>query len=91
MLDKSHINDINEVLTLLVRIGERALPVAWRVRETQGNIGFAVQEELLGSICGWLGEDAEVMLVRYGQPGQLVPAGRLGLPYSPQGQSYPEP
>lgn len=62
MLDQSHINDINDVLMLSVRIGERALPVAWRVRETQGNIGFTVQKELLGSVQGWLPSGSRVML-----------------------------
>jgi len=62
MLDQSHINDINEVLMLSVRIGERALPVAWRVRATQGNIGFNVQKDLLDCVRVWLGDDAQVML-----------------------------
>ena len=30
-----------------LRVGERALPLAWRVRETRGAIGFAVQREAL--------------------------------------------
>ena len=38
MLDQSKLNDVNQVLMLLLRMGERALPVAWRVRRTQGNI-----------------------------------------------------
>jgi hypothetical protein len=32
------------VLMVSVRIAKRALPVAWRVRRTRGNIGFATQE-----------------------------------------------
>ena len=62
MMDQSHINDINEMLMVSVRVGERALPVAWRVRETKGNIGFDVQKELLDCIRGWLSEDVGVML-----------------------------
>jgi len=53
-LDQSHINDMNEVLMLSVRLRKRALPVAWRVRSTQGNIGFSVQKELLNSVKMWL-------------------------------------
>ena len=49
-MDQSHINDMNEVLMLSVRLRKRALPVAWRVHPTQGNIGFGVQTELLDGV-----------------------------------------
>ena len=39
---------------LSVRWGERALPLAWRVEETEGAIGFATQKELLTVVAGWL-------------------------------------
>ena len=50
MLDQSKINDLNQVLMLSVRIRGRALPVAWRVRTTKGNIGFEVQKDLLEAV-----------------------------------------
>lgn len=62
MLDQSKVNDFNEVLMLSLRIANRALPVAWRVRQTRGNIGFATQEELLDVVRDWLPADAAVML-----------------------------
>lgn len=62
MLDQSKLNDVNEVLMLSLRIGERALPVAWRVRRTQGNIGFETQQDLLNAVRGGLPPDATVML-----------------------------
>lgn len=73
-LDQSHINDTNEVLMLSVRLRKRALPVAWRVRTTQGNIGFAVQKELLDSVKIWLPEDVEIMLAadRFYGTAQLI-------------------
>ena len=37
-----------------VRVGERALPLAWRVRETRGGIGSAEQRLLLTLVAGWL-------------------------------------
>jgi len=37
-MDQSHINGVNEVLMLSVRIRKRALPVAWRVRSTEANV-----------------------------------------------------
>lgn len=61
-IDQSHINDTNEVLMVSVRLRKRAVPVAWRVRSTQGNIGFSVQKELLDSVRAWLPPDVSVLL-----------------------------
>lgn len=62
MMDQSHINAMNEVLMLSIRVGERAVPFLWRVRTTQGNIGFEVQKEMLDAALRFLPEDANVML-----------------------------
>ena len=61
-MDQSHINATNEVLMLSVRVCRRALPVAWRVRSTQGNIGFSVQKDLLDSVLTWLPPSIKIML-----------------------------
>ena len=61
-MDQSHINETNEILMVSVRLRKRAVPVAWRVRSTQGNIGFGVQQELLDSVHAWLPKDVSVML-----------------------------
>jgi hypothetical protein len=73
-MDQSHINDTNEVLMLSVRLRKRALPVAWRVRSTQGNIGFSVQKELLGSVLAWLPSDVKILLAadRFYGTAQLI-------------------
>ena len=47
---------------LSVRWGERALPVAWRVEETDGALGFAVQQDLLDGVRGWLSAETRVVL-----------------------------
>jgi len=72
--DQSHINDENEVLMLSVRVRKRALPVAWRVRSTQGNIGFGVQKELLNSVKLWLPNDVEILFAadRFYGTAQLI-------------------
>ena len=75
-MDQSHINDGNEVLMVSVRLRKRAVPVAWLVRSTQGNIGFGVQKELLDSGLAWLPQDVPVM---------------LAVPHSPEGRSDPCP
>jgi hypothetical protein len=43
-MDQSRINEVQEVLMVSVRVRKRAVPVAWRVRSVQGNIGFEVQK-----------------------------------------------
>lgn len=62
MIDQSHINAVNEVLMLSIRLEERAVPFLWRVRSTQGNIGFDVQKEMLGAALRFIPEGANVML-----------------------------
>jgi len=62
MMDQSKINDLNEVLMVSVRIRKRAIPVAWRVRQTNGNIGFETQKELLDVIRDWIPQGVKVML-----------------------------
>ena len=49
-----------------VRMRERALPVAWWVRKTKGNIGYPIQKELLDIIKNWVPEGADVLLTRIG-------------------------
>ena len=56
---------------LSVRWGERALPRAWRVEETEGALGFATQQELLAVVAGWRPEGQAVILLAdrfYGTP-----------------------
>jgi hypothetical protein len=48
---------------LAVRWGERALPLAWRVEETEGAIGFDTQGALLEAVARWLPEQAGVRLL----------------------------
>jgi hypothetical protein len=42
------VSDRHQVLMLALRCGERALPLAWRVEETDGAIGFETQKAGLG-------------------------------------------
>jgi hypothetical protein len=46
-LDQSNLGDGRECLMLSVRMGNRALPLLWEVVNTQGAIGWEVQEQLL--------------------------------------------
>jgi Transposase DDE domain len=62
MLDQSHINAHNEVLMASVRVGERALPLHWLVKECQGSMGFEEQKELLEQLPALLPQNFKVLL-----------------------------
>lgn len=71
MIDQSKVNDAHQMIMVSLRVGERALPLAWRMRKTQGAIGFGVQREALDSVAALLPEGARPMLMGdrfYGSP-----------------------
>lgn len=71
MIDQSKVNDAHQMLMVSLRFGERALPLAWRMRKTQGAIGFAVQREALEAVAALLPEGVRPMLMGdrfYGSP-----------------------
>ena len=51
MLDQRKICDGFECLMVSVRFGNRAIPVAWHVKETEGAIGFTEQKLLLNAVA----------------------------------------
>ncbi len=53
----------HEMVMVALRVGERALPLAWRVCRTAGAIGFAEQAILLERIAGWLPDGAKPVLM----------------------------
>jgi hypothetical protein len=63
ILDQSKVSDRHQVLMLALRCGERALPLAWRVEETEGAIGFETQKALLDAVVSWLPGQAVVRLM----------------------------
>ena len=67
-----------------VRIGERALPLAWWVEEGAANLGFEPQRELLDKIREWLPTGAAVLLSAdrfYGTVELLRYVQRMGWQY----------
>lgn len=62
-LDQSKIADGFECLMLSLRTGERALPVAWKVKETNGGLGFAVQKALLDAAFAMMPAGVAVLLL----------------------------
>ncbi len=62
MLDQSKITDGFECLMVSIKIGERAIPIAWRIVETEGSIGFPIQEQLLSQVFDTIPSEAQIML-----------------------------
>ena len=71
MIDQSKVNDAHQMIMVSLRVGERALPLAWRMKKTQGAIGFREQREALEAVAALLPEGARVTLMGdrfYGSP-----------------------
>ena len=84
IMDQTKASDRHQILMLSLRFGERALPLAWRVRTTTGAIGFAVQKELLEAITPWLPPECEVCLMAdrfYGTPDLIALTTAKGWGY----------
>lgn len=62
MLDQSKISDGFECLMVSLRIGERAIPVAWRVFATSGAIGFEDQKPLLDRVKDMIPKEVPILL-----------------------------
>lgn len=62
MLDQSKIAGDFECLMIGMRVGERAIPVAWKVIKTKGEIGFTIQKELPDKVVKFVPKDALILL-----------------------------
>jgi hypothetical protein len=62
MMDQSKISDGFECLMVSMCVGERAIPVAWKVKEVKGNIGFDEQKVLLESVFAMIPEGINILL-----------------------------
>lgn len=62
MLDQSKISNNFECLMVSLRLGERAIPVAWRVKKTEGEMCYDEQEPLLKAVCKLIPKDIKIML-----------------------------
>jgi hypothetical protein len=71
MIDQSKVNDAHQMLMVSLRVGERALPLAWHMKKTQGAIGFSEQRSVLETVAKLVPKDARVTLMGdrfYGSP-----------------------
>ena len=62
MIDQSKVSKGFECLMVSLRLGERAIPVAWRVKKTEGEMGYDEQEPLLRDVFGLIPEGVKVLL-----------------------------
>ena len=71
ILDQTQANDTQQAVVVAVRVGGRSLPIAWRVKETEGAIGFAEQKLALDAVLKLLPLNAKIVLMGdrfYGSP-----------------------
>jgi len=71
MIDQTQATELHQAVMVAVRVGGRALPLAWRVKETQGAIGFAEQRQALEAVAAILPEATKPVLMGdrfYGSP-----------------------
>ncbi len=71
LIDQTKVSERHQVVMVAVRLGGRALPLAWRVKETQGAIGFAEQRAALEAAARLLPAGTKPVLMGdrfYGSP-----------------------
>lgn len=84
LIDQSQVSSRHQVLMAAVRLGGRALPLCWRVRETKGAIGFSVQHDVLEAVRTMLPEGAVPVLMGdrfYGSPDLIALCRAWGWGY----------
>src|SRR5215218_10709331 len=75
MIDQTRATERHQVVMVAARVGGRALPLAWRVKETGGAIGFAEQREALEAVARLLPEGVRPVLMGdrfYGTPALIA-------------------
>jgi len=63
IIDQTQSSSELQVLMVSVRFGSRAIPLAWCVRRTQGNIGFEDQQALLDKVASYLPFNVSIVLM----------------------------
>ncbi len=81
IIDQTKASERHQAVMVAVRLGGRALPLAWRVRETGGAIGFGEQREALQAAARLLPEGVKPVLMGdrfYGSPDLIAWCGDQG-------------
>jgi hypothetical protein len=75
IIDQSKVNDAHHRVMVSLRVGERALPLAWCMKKTQGAIGFREQRDALTTVAALLPEGVRPTLMGdrfYGSPALIA-------------------
>lgn len=75
IIDQTQANETQQAVVVAARVGGRSLPIAWRVKETGGAIGFPEQKAALEAALKLLPPNARAVLMGdrfYGSPDLLA-------------------
>jgi Transposase DDE domain len=75
IIDQSQVNTAHQMVMVSLRVGGRALPLAWRVKKTSGAIGFAEQRAALDRVAALLPAGVRPVLMGdrfYGSPALIA-------------------
>lgn len=81
IIDQTQATERHQLVMVAARVGGRALPLAWRVKATQGAIGFAEQRAALETVAGLLPAGIGPVLMGdrfYGTPDLIALCHALG-------------
>ena len=81
LIDRTQATAWHQVVMVAARVGGRAVPLAWRVKATQGAIGFTEQREALAAAARLLPEGVRPVLMGdrfYGTPDLMAWCQRQG-------------
>mgnify|MGYP002777136860 CR=1 FL=1 len=81
LIDQAQATARHRAVMVAVRVGGRALPLAWRVKQTRGAIGFAEQRQALKAVALLLPAGAKPVLMGdrfYGSPDLIAWAQAAG-------------
>lgn len=81
IIDQTKANETQQAIVVAVRVGGRSLPISWRVKETEGAIGFAEQKAALEVALALLPKGAKVVLMGdrfYGSPDLIAWCAKQG-------------
>jgi hypothetical protein len=71
IIDQTQANDTQQAVVVACRVGGRSLPISWRVKQTEGAIGFCEQKAALEVARALVPMNAKVVLMGdrfYGSP-----------------------
>ncbi len=75
IIDQSQVNATHQMVRVSLRVGGRAVPLAWQVKNTQGAIGFAEQRAALDRVAARLPEGGRPVVIGdrfYGSPALIA-------------------